>query len=183
MSNIVDLKRIYDECSNGYHKVDEFRAKLLGFLPLASGIAILGSLYIEKKSGSEHYLTGHHTAIGIFGIIVTIGLLIYELKGIEKCTQFIILGKWIECQMEENLNNKDNEKGYFTELLNGSSFINEPVASAFIYSIVLALWTYVTCLGFYPQNYFIPGLVWFVSFLFVVIYWLWIVKKHETIIS
>ena len=30
------IRLMYDEISNSFHKVDEFRAKLLGFLPLAS---------------------------------------------------------------------------------------------------------------------------------------------------
>ena len=31
------VRLMYDEISNSFHKVDDFRAKLLGFLPLASG--------------------------------------------------------------------------------------------------------------------------------------------------
>jgi hypothetical protein len=42
----ADLINIYQKCYDGYQKVDDFRSKLLGFLPLASGVAILGSLYI-----------------------------------------------------------------------------------------------------------------------------------------
>jgi hypothetical protein len=172
-----NLIKIYDECSNGYHKVDDFRAKLLGFLPLASGIAILGTLYIKKEKGSDYFLSDHHITIGIFGIFVTLGLLVYELKGIEKCTQFIKLGEWIEGQMEDNLVNGKIRVGYFTELLKGNSVINEPVASAFIYSIVLALWTYVSCLKIYPLSYIIAGLVLLISFIFVIIYWRRILKK------
>jgi hypothetical protein len=35
------LKTVYDQLCTSYHKVDDFRAILLGFLPLASGAAIL----------------------------------------------------------------------------------------------------------------------------------------------
>jgi len=171
MSLNKDLIKIYEECSNGYHKVDDFRAKLLGFLPLASGIAILGTLYAEEKNDSVHFLTDHHFAIGIFGFIVTLGLLVYELKGIEKCTQFIMLGKWIEDQMEDNTVNGVIKKGYFTELLKGNKYINEPVASAIIYSIVLALWSYVTFMEVCHLQYIMPPLVFLTFFIIVVTYW------------
>jgi hypothetical protein len=171
MSLNENLTKIYEECSNGYHKVDDFRSKLLGFLPLASGIAILGTLYNIEPDG-DRFLTTHHFVIGIFGFIVTLGLHIYELKGIEKCTQFIKLGKWIEDRMEDNIISGDIRKGYFTELLlNGSKYINEPVASAIIYSIVLALWAYVAFLKIDPLNYIVPLFVFPTSFVLGIIHW------------
>ncbi|MEO6453062.1 MAG: hypothetical protein ABIN97_03265 [Ginsengibacter sp.] len=68
MATNSDLIKIYDTCSEGYHKVDDFRSKLLGFLPLASGIAVLGSLYIEQKPGSKSLLNHQHIAIGVLDL-------------------------------------------------------------------------------------------------------------------
>ena len=34
MAEEDELIKVYDKCSEGYHRVDDFRAKLLGFLPL-----------------------------------------------------------------------------------------------------------------------------------------------------
>jgi hypothetical protein len=115
MATNSDLIKIYDTCSEGYHKVDDFRAKLLGILPLASGIAVLSSLYIEQKHDDKYFLNEHHIAIGLFGLVVTFGLLVYELKGIEKCTTFTKLGKWVESQMETNVETHEKlvGKGFF----------------------------------------------------------------------
>ena len=54
----IDLIKIYAECSNGYHKVDDFRAKLLGFLPLASGIGIFGGIYVDSRLSDSHIAIG-----------------------------------------------------------------------------------------------------------------------------
>jgi len=164
-----DLDKIYSECSNGYHKVDDFRGKLLGFLPLASGIGIFGALYTEIKP-----IPDSNVALGIFGILVTIGLLIYELKGITKCTQFIFLGKWIERKMVENRNSNKVPQGYFTELSKGQTghlIITEPVASAIIYSTVIAAWAYVTFFKISCLKYFIPTTVFLFFFIFIYAYW------------
>lgn len=164
---------MYDKCCESYHKVDDFRAKLLGFLPLASGISILGSLYIEHKQGEESFLNEHNLEIGLFGLFVSLGLLIFELKGIEKCTQFIALGIWLENRMKSiNTDDKEEKKGIFINLSKGDNFINEPVAAAFIYSVVLALWTYVATLKMEKSClYLFPIVVFLISFLFVIFYW------------
>lgn len=171
------------------------------FLPLASGIAILGSLTIEQKKESIPVLSNYHFAIGIFGLVVTFGLLIYELKGIEKCSQFIKLGRWLETQMgmkdearEKGLQNNDTkkkkdqtiiqidepnlQKGFFIELANGKSYINEPIATAIIYPAVLSLWTYIAFLVQFSsaqQNSCLIMLVliavFLLSFFFIYFYW------------
>jgi hypothetical protein len=74
--------------------------------------------------------------------------------------------------MEDNIISGDIRKGYFTELLlNGSKYINEPVASAIIYSIVLALWAYVAFLKIDPLNYIVPLFVFPTSFVLGIIHW------------
>jgi hypothetical protein len=151
-----DLAKINAECSKGYHKVDDFRGKLLGFLPLASGIGVFGSLYVELKKESANEISKNYIALGVFGVLVTLGLLIYELKGITKCMQFIFLGKWIESRMKTNKQTVPEAKfqkvtqGYFTELAGKRTIlepiVTKPVASAIIYSTVIGAWTYVLLL-------------------------------------
>ncbi len=48
MDEKQDLQTLYQSCLEGYHRVDDFRAKLLGFLPLGS-IAVLGALYYPPR--------------------------------------------------------------------------------------------------------------------------------------
>ncbi len=139
MDNNNDLKAIYDQLCTSYHSVDDFRAKLLGFLPLVSGIAIFELL---EKVESTDYLS----AIGFFGVITTLGLLIYELKGIQKCTGYIEFG----FQIEKTILGKSSlHLGHFGSLKTGHKITNaftEPVASAFVYGAVIGAWTYVaTC--------------------------------------
>jgi len=173
-----DLNTIYEKCYDGYQKVDEIRFNLLRFFPLSSGLTILGSLYIVDKN-NQSIIIPYHCELGFFGLIVSIGLLIYELKGIEKCTQFIYLGAWIETKMKENIVQKE-PTGYFTQLLKGNSIITEPLASAFIYSIVLALWTYVMELTD-SDRYKLSILAFVLSFISVILYWHFqCVKKNST---
>src|SRR5438552_9751159 len=86
----------YQELCNSYRAIDEFRTKLLGFLPLATGAGIVllsDALTDEKKKQvAEEFLV----PIGIFGFAVTVGLFFYELYGIKKCCHLINVGKQIE---------------------------------------------------------------------------------------
>ena len=76
----------YDQLCTSYHAIDDFRAKLLGFLPLVTGE---GLTVLIGRTGEMR--TGFFRPVGIFGILVTTGLLAYELNGIPSppcyCTQ------------------------------------------------------------------------------------------------
>jgi hypothetical protein len=151
------LKAVYDQLCNSYHKVDDFRAKLLGFLPLASGIAFYGLL----DPGENNKISEHLTEIGLFGALITLGLLIYELKGIQKCTGFIHYGNILEKKLLED--EAPLLKGIFAEL--GADrisnwFASEPVASALVYSTVLASWLYITPLGWHAVFFGLLCLIW-----------------------
>lgn len=158
--------KLYEECCRSYHRVDDFRAKLLGFLPLVTGAGIFVTL--SKKIGGN--LKPFMPHIGIFGFIVTLGLLVFELKGIHKCTQFIYVGKTIEKE-------KFKTEGQFVELWEkGSSYINEPVAAGLIYSVVLTAWLFIFLYSLRILCSSIPvwhicGAVFFLSFLSVYKYW------------
>jgi hypothetical protein len=187
MSQPDNLIKVYAECSNGYHKIDDFRAKLLGFLPLASATGIFGTLYIDSKS----VMPGNHIALGLFGVLATVGLLIYELKGILKCTQFIFLGKWIEGVINEDIYPDDSKQkglqkvpGFFTELSEPifmPKIVVEPVASAFIYSTVLAAWVYIILLKTQYWKWLIPLIAFSIIFVGIYVYWRKVYNKIEEI--
>lgn len=158
--------KFYEECCNSYHRVDDFRAKLLGFLPLVTGAGIFASLSDKNSAKLAEFIT----QIGIFGFIVTLGLLIYELKGIHKCTQFIKRGM--------NIENKFKTIGQFSDLWhNGSNIINEPVAAGLIYSIVLAAWMYIILSKCELLAWCLSGAVFIISFVSVYLYWKHVCKK------
>ena len=88
---LENLRTVYNQLCTSYHNVDDFRAKLLGLLPIASGAAIFGLVH-EPTNEIQNYLF----QIGLFGVFITFGLLVYELKGIQKCIGFIEEGIKIE---------------------------------------------------------------------------------------
>jgi hypothetical protein len=77
------------------------------------------------------------TLLGIFGFIAGIGLLFYELRGIQRCIRLATVGAALESQMmiEGRFRRWPHSVG---------RFINEPIAAAFIYSGVLASWIFLS---------------------------------------
>jgi hypothetical protein len=130
-----DLIKVYDQLCQSYRAIDDFRAKLLGFLPLVSG----GGIFLLLSAPLPKEYLG---PIGAFGAVITLGLFVYEIYGIEKCTALIKAGQDLESSM--------NSKGQFlrrpTGLLHHPGFlsrISEPFAAGIIYPAVLAAWIYL----------------------------------------
>src|SRR5438270_14038293 len=98
MSDSPDEKlRAYEQLCISYRAIDDFRAKLLGFLPLASAggaFLLLNDVFVnaEKIKFAQQFLK----PIGLFGFVVTLGLFSYELYGIRKCHALIEAGKHFE---------------------------------------------------------------------------------------
>jgi hypothetical protein len=130
-----DLIRIYDQLCQSYRAIDDFRAKLLGFLPLVSG----GGLFLLF---SNELLQKYMGPIGAFGAVITLGLSVYEIYGIEKCTSLIKAGQDLEISLQLEGQFMSRPKG----LLKRSGFlrhISEPFAAGIIYPAALAAWVYV----------------------------------------
>jgi hypothetical protein len=128
---------VYEQLCESYHRVDDLRAKLLGLLPLATagGILILLDQNDSTASAGQPALT--LVAIGVFGCLVTMGLLAYELQGIKRCWLLMQAGQ----QMEETLGLKGPFAAVRFPYVAG--FIGAPLAACIIYSAVLAAWAYV----------------------------------------
>ena len=89
-----NLMETYKLLCGSYHAIDDFRAKLLGFLPLATGAGIY--LLLDKlkcENNLPNYVKPLLVAGGIFGFAITLGLFAYELFGIKKCDALIEIGK------------------------------------------------------------------------------------------
>jgi hypothetical protein len=133
-----NLRTAYRELSTSYRAIDDFRAKLLGFLPLATGTGmflVLGNVkdITPPKDGATTELW---PAIGIFGFLITLGLFLYEIYGIKKCDALIQAGGEMESSM--GITN-----GQFCRRPQNVAFvINEPFASGIIYPAVLAAWAF-----------------------------------------
>ncbi|MEZ4773646.1 MAG: hypothetical protein R3D00_10735 [Bacteroidia bacterium] len=124
----------YSQLCASYRAIDDFRGKLLGFLPLVSGL----SIWSTGWGGTNAVPEDMHPAMGVFGLLVTLGLALFEMKGIQKCTALIRAGQ----QMEATL----GVTGMFTAIKDSHwtrFVVTEPVASAMIYATVAAVWAYV----------------------------------------
>jgi hypothetical protein len=129
-----NLRAVYQQLCDSYRAIDDFRTKLLGFLPLATGA---GMFFLVTDPEKLATVQRYSRPIGFFGFVVTLGLFFFELYGIKKCTHLIRAGK----EIEEEL---DVGSGQFSRRPHGvAGVINEPLASGVIYPAVLAAWTFL----------------------------------------
>lgn len=149
-----NLMSAYTLLCSSYHAIDDFRSKLLGFLPLASGAGIfflLEKVPWDKFTGNncsllENKVKNIFAAGGSFGFLVTLGLFAFELYGIKKCDALIQAGKRIEESLKIT-------NGQFTKRPHSiANTINEPFASGVIYSAALAAWSFFALLFVAPNS-------------------------------
>ncbi len=131
------LLTAYKEVCHSYHAIDDFRAKLLALLPIASGTG--GILLLANK----HAVTTYLGPIGLFGLAVTLGLFFYEMRGIQRCGRIIDVGEELERKL--NLENAHFLGGPEKKVL---GFIGATTAGLTVYTSVLLGWLYVACVGF-----------------------------------
>ena len=147
--NEKHLPTVYEQICTSYHAIDDFRAKLLALLPIATGGGIF---LLLNKDAITADLKQFFGPIGLFGFVITLGLFVYEIYGIRKCDALIVSGKQIEGWL--------HIAGPFTgrprEVLN---FINEPFASGIIYPAVMAAWTFIGLVFLKSQAWWIALIV------------------------
>jgi hypothetical protein len=131
-----NLKAVYQQICDSYRAIDDSRTKLLGLLPLATGTGIL----VLSNGGKAVPGSGLSLAVGLFGIVATLGLLSYELHGIKKCAALIDSGRQIETRL--NINGQ-----FLRRPQEVAGFIDEPFAASVIYPASLAGWTFFALLG------------------------------------
>ena len=131
-----NLRIVYSEVCSSYHAIADFRAKLLALLPVASGAG--GLLILAQKETVKEFLG----PIGLFGAAVTVGLFVYELRGIQRCRALIRAGKALESRMEI-LDGQfgSRPKGHLGGL------IGSEMAGWIVYLTVLAAWCYLAIVG------------------------------------
>jgi hypothetical protein len=89
-----NLRLAYTELCKSYQSIVDFRAKLLGFLPLASGagfFALLGN----GKDPVPYYAW----VAGLFGFAITLGLFFYELRGLQRAVALERTGRQLESEL------------------------------------------------------------------------------------
>jgi hypothetical protein len=145
---------MYNRVCESYHAVDDFRMKLLGLLPVATGTAVFlllsgeADLIQQANEEAEEANTAVGDAllaIGLFGFLFTIGLFAYELFGIKKCHYLISAGSRLERELEELGQFRARPR----EL---AGIINETFASAVIYPASMAAWLYLALSVTWPDG-------------------------------
>jgi hypothetical protein len=138
MTEIIqeNLRIVYSEVCKSYHAITDFRTKLLALIPIASGAG--GLMILSEKDTVKEYLG----PIGIFGAAVTLGLFIYELRGIQRCKALIGEGKSLETEM-------GIVGGQFISSPKGKlrGLISAETAGWIVYLTVLAAWCYLAIVG------------------------------------
>lgn len=131
------LMEAYKEVCRSYERIDDFRAKLLGFLPVVNGAGLFLILGNESPGDSKW---SFFLVSGVFGAIITLGLLCFEARGFQRCLRLVTVGQALERSMKI--------KGWFTRWPHSvRRIINEPFASGLIYSAVFAAWIYVALMS------------------------------------
>jgi len=151
-----DLRMAYQEVCTSYHAIDDFRAKLLGLLPLVSGVGIFFLFNDALTDPSKRTFASQFLGpIGIFGCVVTLGLFFYELRGIQRCNGLIAVGRRIESLL--------GIEGQFTHRPPQiAGFIGNTFVARVIYLAVLAAWTFVALVFVWPQGAWLITLLVFV---------------------
>ena len=153
------LRMAYQEICTSIHTYDDFRSKLLGLLPLISGISIFFLLSDTLTDTSKRDFASQFLGpVGFFGCVVTIGLFFYELRGLQISNGFVEVGKKIEGQL--------GIEGQFTHRPPKiAGFIGYTLAARVIYPAVLAAWVFVAMVLLWPQGaWLIALLVFFLAF-------------------
>jgi hypothetical protein len=145
------LKLAYTEVHNRYAGITDFRAKLLGLLPLATGTGAIILLQRVQDPNSLH--RPFLGPIGIFGLVVTVGLFIYELRGMQRCRNLEEQGEALEVAM--NLDEKWGPfRGRPRRRLGG--MFGAPAAGLIIYIATATAWLLLALYGFKAS----PNLRW-----------------------
>lgn len=129
------LRFEYGEICRSFHAIDDFRAKLLALLPIASGAGISALFGINAWLDSSHI---HFIiAIGVFGFAVTFGIFLYEIRGMHICKTLMDLGEKMETKLELEI-------GQFKERPDPKyGFVGPKAAAWIIYPATLLFWGYL----------------------------------------
>jgi hypothetical protein len=138
-----DVKTVYDEVCRSHDGITDFRAKLLALLPIVSGAGIF--LLIGDKAPSKEIL--HHLLpIGVFGILITLGLFFYELRGIQECNGLIACARELEKELLPELWKFGAFNFKQDAVLWGA--VGATGAALVIYPTVIGAWVYIAGVGF-----------------------------------
>jgi len=155
------LKTAYQEVGSSCRAIEDFRAKLLGLLPLASGAGIF--LLVNGSSNDLARKAFLLAPVGLFGCAITLGLSVLEGRLQIRNGSLIHAGKQIESLM--------GIPGPFT-LRAPSDFLGNSLAASIIYSAVLSAWIFLVVFSLWPGSWWPVGPVVIATLIFFGCVWL-----------
>jgi hypothetical protein len=78
----------YEETNRYFRMLADIRFKLLAFVPTVSGLAVA---LVSAKATAELSL-----AVGLLGLFVTLGIMIYEIRNTQSYDATVHRAKWLE---------------------------------------------------------------------------------------
>ncbi len=143
----LSVDRLYAETCTNIRATDEISFKLMGFVPLVSGAALL-TLFLKEKIPSEK--APLVVALALFAALITLGLFRWELRNIQTCS---CLRRRAEA-LEEALVKTSGAPGQPKPPLR----IGKTEAEKSIYSITILAWLImpVTLIGFDKLSWLLP---------------------------
>jgi hypothetical protein len=140
------LVAIYKEICGSHNAIADFRAKLLAALPLASGVGIF---VLTDKKPTDGLQVKALLPIGLFGVVVVLGLFMYELRGIQDCTFLRKRAGAIEQQLKLQVATTQFNKRPDPEVW---GFADEIGAGWIVYGAVIAAWLFVAGYGVFGDG-------------------------------
>jgi hypothetical protein len=146
------LQLAYQQACTSYGEITDFRGKLLALLPLATGTGA----FLLLDRGSDIAALG---AIGVFGVVVTLGLFMYELRGIQRCHRLEDQAGALEYELGLDLRTGPF-RGQPRRSLCG--MLGPPGAGLVVYLAVMFAWLYVAGVGYgwWPEPEVGLGIAW-----------------------
>jgi hypothetical protein len=145
----ANRRTAYEQVCTSFHAIDDLRTKLLGFLPLVTGG---GLILLTGRTGDVR--KAFFGPFGIFGILITFGLLVYELNGMKRCQELIYDGEALERAMGlthgQFTTRVKQPSNLYTRPFAPSNMFTKPFAAAWIYPAVIAAWTYLGLVLYWP---------------------------------
>ena len=128
---------LYAEVCSSWRMLTDVRFKLLGFLPAVSGVALLAS----QNGDGVITTTVPRVSLALFGLVVTMGLYIYDRRNSELYNDLISRGRKIEEELGVDMGNfRGRPEPKHTIVVHGS-------ATTLIYGASAAAWLYLLGVG------------------------------------
>src|SRR5689334_21506101 len=97
------LKLDYEQTVSQFTMLADIRFKLLAFVPTVSGVAVA----VFDKSKDPEVVLG----VGILGFIVTVGIVIYDLRNSQFYDAAVHRAKWLQVLLRQPELSKDKNLG------------------------------------------------------------------------